>query len=277
MSRRSADQIKKDYRTIKHYIRKAQTIKKIASGTGLTVSQVRTSLATYPLHNQRSKKCNRQIQTHDETQERACSKEQFEKQEDMHELASPMYVIDASMLGVQDYEQFLDKMISEGAKIILTNVTISELDTAQKIDSKYGYCARAFLKRAVKNPDIFIPVLISESEYMSNNKVIEYRKTCNWHDNLHDNQIIAYCACSQEKIVLLTADKVMALNARALGVTVMFFENQTQSATTQSPASTLPSAKTETLNIADYDYDNKTLSVTAFITYQQSIVFVLQG
>lgn len=129
------------------------------------------------------------------------------------------FVMDASVTSVKNIRAVLKKLCEEEDleefKILLTSVTIRELQMLQKVKDSDGYDARFILNHAIENGEHYLLVQIPENEETADNCIVKY---CTKHRN----------------VVLLTSDKEMALNAKMQGVNVLFFkqsENKDQSKT----------------------------------------------
>lgn len=124
------------------------------------------------------------------------------------------FVIDASIAGVEGILDDLNRICVTQNKIILTTVTINELEKMQKFHDNDGYDARRILSMAADDSEHFESVLIDDTL------------------GTPDYCIVKYCADNKDNVVLLTADKTMALNARARGVKTHFFKHTVQNSHT---------------------------------------------
>lgn len=113
-------------------------------------------------------------------------------------------VIDASSVKSKELEELLNNLETADRKIILTSVTIRELENMQKFRDAVAYEARHLLAVAAENPDNFCSVIIDETL------------------EIPDDCIIKYCADNKNRVVLLTSDKTMTLKARAYGVQTQY-------------------------------------------------------
>ena len=118
------------------------------------------------------------------------------------------YVIDASITGANIFKEYFSKMYESNSKIILTSITIDELEKMQKFNDTQGYYARKILNIAAENAEKFLNVLIDET------------------DEIADNCIIKYCAKNRENVKLVSSDKTMVLKSRMYGVETIFLEHQ---------------------------------------------------
>lgn len=140
------------------------------------------------------------------------------------------YVIDASITGTKEGEAFFNSLHREPKKVILTTVTITELDKLKNFHDEHGKRARRIMSMAQENPNIFNYVLIDESY------------------STPDECIIRYCANNKEKVVLLTGDVAMCLKAQAYGVKTQYFKQETvEQPTYVMPTTNLNSTKMSAL------------------------------
>ena len=159
------------------------------------------------------------------------------------------FVIDASITGIEDLRDILSKICSTQDKLILTSVTIKELEKMQNFKDIDGNDARYILALAVENHNSFETVLIDETL------------------DTPDDCIIKYCADHKESVTLLTSDKTMALKARMYSVQVHYFK-QTKP-TTNSKTISNTNSKVRTLIPANR-IGNK-LFISNFQTHTMSI------
>lgn len=117
------------------------------------------------------------------------------------------FVIDASITGINNLIEMLYEIYDSQYKIILTSITVRELEKLQKRNNLDGKSARKILAMAAENTDNFKVVLIDE-RFDSN-----------------DDSIIKYCADNKEQVVLLTSDKSMAIKARMYSVQTQYFKH----------------------------------------------------
>ena len=118
------------------------------------------------------------------------------------------FVIDASITGVKDLRENLTKLCATQAKIILTSITIKDLEKLQKFKNITGNDARYILNLAIENGNNFKIVLIDESF------------------DTPDDCIIKYCKEYKDSITLLTAKKTMVLKAKLHNIQVHFFKKE---------------------------------------------------
>lgn len=124
-------------------------------------------------------------------------------------------VIDASCVTSKELEDLMANLKTADRKIILTSVTIRELENMQKFRDIVAYDARHILAVAAENPDKFQAVIIDEK--------LETPDDC----------IIKYCADNKNRVILLTSDKTMTLKARAYGVQTQYVKKVKRSRTEQ--------------------------------------------
>lgn len=207
MARRTMNEIEKDYERIITFVNSnsVTSINEIAEGLGLSTFQVKSSLAKHP-----------------------GAKESIVAQLEENKLAIPTehhevvtdfdtgFVIDASITGISNLEDVLSKICVTNAKIILTSITIKELEKLQKFHDEQALDARHILAMAAENPEKFLSVLIDETV------------------GIPDDCIIKYCANNKEKVSLLTSDKTMALKARMYGVKTQYLKQEKDTKPTNS-------------------------------------------
>lgn len=173
------------------------------------------------------------------------------------------YVIDASITGLENLDDIFQNIFNNGSKIILTSITITELDKMQKYKDTNGVAARHILALAADEPEYFVPVLIDESL------------------NTPDDCIIRYCAKNKYSLILLTSDKTMSLKARMYSVEVDY-RKQPHSTSPKPTTISVPSkkfynqtSKLKTLLLAK-KVDNK-LVISECINNMQSVSVFSDG
>ena len=252
-TKRTMAEVNKDYRICKKYVDEhadVTSIREISKATGLSESQVTTSLERHPrVHKEILKKiadnqsklkakkaeeeakrkaelkakkaeekakrkaeqeakktkakAKRKAGTENEkvNEEAKCKNEQEAKKTEAVD-----FVIDASITGTDELSNMLDNICTTEHKIVLTSVTIYELEKMQKFHDRDGMDARRILTRAAGNLDNFECKLIDETLATP------------------DDCIIKYCADNKEKVLLITSDKTMELKARMYGVKTRFIK-----------------------------------------------------
>ena len=232
MEKRTAKQIEKDCKRIKEATKTAKTFKDIEEKTGLTYPEIITSISKHPIISKRIREqldANKQQAEREKELERRNKAEQEREAEQQKELDSrreieekqektqvdtpKRFVIDASITGVERVRDELLKICLEisleKSKILLTSITIKELERMQKFNDTQAADARYILALAAEKDEIFESVLIDEKSY-----------------DTPDDCIIAFCSENND-VILLTSDKTMALKARMYGVQVRYMK-QTQ-------------------------------------------------
>lgn len=126
------------------------------------------------------------------------------------------FVIDTSICGIDNLNALLERLVklsdSSGCskKIILTTVTIDELDSLQKRSVENSEKARAILTAATNDNKHYLSVKINTS----------YR--------LADDCILHFCRIHRNSVVLLTADKAMYLKAQATSINACYYKSSNQ-------------------------------------------------
>lgn len=177
------------------------------------------------------------------------------------------FVLDACMVKINDFDIFLKRLSLTEAKIILTSITIKELDKLQFFSDNAGQCARNLLAIAAKNPDLFLCVQIDENV------------------GLPDDCIVAYCRRFRDRVTLLTADKVMTLKARSYPnpVKVQYFayDDSLDELKQDGPrkfiwssTETIGNSKSGLRTLIPAKLVNGTLKIFDFQTYAQSICVI---
>lgn len=118
------------------------------------------------------------------------------------ELNVERIVIDASICGTNDVIGKLKKICETKGKIILTSITIRELERMQKFADKAGADARRILAMAAIKSDCFESVSIKEIQDTPDDCIVDF--------------------CRDKDVILMTADKTMALKARMYGIQEQF-------------------------------------------------------
>ena len=168
------------------------------------------------------------------------------------------FVIDASISGIKGLRSMISFFLAKNARIILTSITINELERMQKFHTIAAVDARYLLSTAAKNPNSFYTVLIDET--------LETPDDC----------IIKYCADHKDKVTLLTADKTMTLKARMYGVQAQYFEHEKSTNFATKPMIAQQShSKTCTLYVAR-KVGNK-LYISNFNNHYRSVMLLSEG
>ncbi len=213
MAKRTLKQIENDYLFIKKYVNEhtsVTSIKEIANGVELTEVKVRTSLEKHPRVYAKVKQLineNKEaIKSKKEAEKSKIESNKTTKKTNLKAKKESGFVIDASITGIENLYDILNEILFSESKIVLTSITIQELDKMQKFNDTDGIDARKILGMAAENPEGFYCVQIDETA------------------ETHDDCIIKYCADNKENVILLTSDKTMALKARIYGVKTRFLK-----------------------------------------------------
>lgn len=125
-------------------------------------------------------------------------------------------VIDASICSLANFNTIWTS-IYEKRKIVLTTVTMRELEKLQKFaEDKQSAHARFILRKALEEIDNFSFKVINET-FASNNE-----------------NIINYCRHHRKTVILLTADKWMSVDAKARGINVIYLSHSLGGSETDS-------------------------------------------
>lgn len=247
MAKRTMEDISKDYKACKKYVDEHPNItslKEVAEALGLTVHKVETSFSRHPrifkgiknqiASNLESLKAQKKAQKEAEKEaQRKAKQEALEAkkkaeakrkaEQENHKAQTPSevkkpnfvgFVIDASISGIDNIMDTLNKICVTKSKIILTSVTIKELEQMQRFHDNDGNDARKILAMAAGDYTHFECVLIDETI------------------GTPDDCIIKYCADNKDNVVLLTSDKTMDLKARSYGIKTHFFKHSNKSSAT---------------------------------------------
>jgi len=218
--KRNLKELEKDYCRIRSIVttKSVTTLKEIADELELSVSEVNTSLARHP----RGKaKIMKKLEMNKSKLKSDFATSQEEETIEVKSDYEKEFVIDASIVGIEDFEEFITKLLDAKEKIVITSVTIKELEKLQKFNDTEARDARHLLALAVENQDKFVAVLIDENE------------------ETPDDCIVKYCAKNKEKVVLLTSDKTMVLKARMYGVQVEYHKQRINNSDTGEKIVTL--------------------------------------
>ena len=271
MVKRTTKEIEADVKRIKEAAKTATSVTELSLVTGLSYSMVKTTLSKHPVIFKRIKaklaenaetKITKERKTDPTrvTEKRSQRTDKTGVTEEKNSVISTEtqnnktsksftgYVIDASITGIKNLKEILSKICLTEEKIILTSITIKELEKLQTLNDIKSKDARYILALAAENPKSFESVLIDETL------------------NTPDDCIVKYCADNKEKVTLLTADKTMAINARMYGVkaeyfkhTYNFYTNTNQP--TNSKIRTLIPAKRIGSQLLISDFNTSSLSI----------------
>lgn len=277
MQKRTQKEIEKDCKRLKEAAKTATTLKELENSTGLSYVMINTTLSKHPTIFKRIKeqlavnkeKAEAEAQKQKELEAKAKAEAEEKAKNDAMVKETKQsetvisnksdnvsgFVIDASITGIENLREYLSKICSTKAKLILTSVTIKELEKMQNFKDIDGNDARYILALAAENLNSFETVLINETL------------------DTPDDCIIKYCADHKESVTLLTSDKTMALKARMYSVQVHYFKQTTP--TVNSKALSPTNSKVMTLLSANR-IGNKLL-ISNFQTDTRSICVYSDG
>lgn len=231
MTKRTKKQIAADYKKVIKLAEETTTFEEISKKTGLSYMQLKTTLGD------KFKAVKEQL--------RANSSKSL-----LSAISNPIpknLVIDASICGVYNIQDYVSEQMATGKKFIISSITIKELDMLQKINDFSGRNARWLLAIAAENPKNFNAVLINESV------------------GIPDDCIISYCLSNVGTVELLCADKVMALKARCHNISVHYFKVQSALNPTYRKNFTEPLLHTKKVNtsltLSDFQRPNLSIRV----------------
>ncbi len=270
-SKRTQKDIENDCKRLKEAAEIATTMKELEILTGLSYAMINTTLSKHPIVFKRIKeqlavnkeKAEAEAQKQKELEAKAKAEAEEKAKNDamvketkQNEIITSNrdddvsgFVIDASITGIENLRKYISKICLTQDKLILTSVTIKELEKMQNFKDIDGNDARYLLALAAENHNSFETVLIDETL------------------DTPDDCIIKYCADHKESVTLLTSDKTMALKARMFSVQVHYFK-QTK-APTNSKTISNTNSKVRTLIPANR-IGNKLL-ISNFQTHTMSI------
>lgn len=133
-------------------------------------------------------------------------------------------VFDASVCGAEKFELLLSNLIFEHMKIVLTDLTLREVNKLTKLDTESGSNARHLLRTAKIYRSNFILTRINQE-----------------HSNPDDN-LLEYCQKNKDSVILYSVDNEMCLQAMIRGINV------------QSLKPYYPIVRTDLVKHEDYDY-----------------------
>lgn len=212
ISHRTQKEIEKDCKELKEAAKTATTMKELETLTGLSYAMINTTLSKHPTIFKRIKEqlaVNKKKKLEEKSKEEVTNDlavKESKQNETTNSNNVPKFVIDASITGIENLRDNLSKICLTQANIILTSITIKELEKMQNFKDISGNDARYILALAAENHTTFKTVLIDETL------------------DTPDDCIIKYCADNNKNLTLLTADKTMALKARMYSVQVYYFK-----------------------------------------------------
>lgn len=237
-TKRTQKEIEKDCKRIKEAAKVATSLKDIEKTTNLSYSEINTTMQKHPIIFKRIKeqliinkaqaeieiirkkalaKSEEKARLKVEREVKKVSKTKIIPQsiKDESNITKKLvknYVIDASITGIKSLRDNISKICASNSKIILTSITIKELEKMQKFNDPQGIDARHILALAAENYTSFETVLIDETF------------------DTPDDCIVHYCAENKNHVTLLTSDKTMALKARMHDVQVHYLKQDLSSA-----------------------------------------------
>lgn len=266
-AKRTQHEIEKDCNELKKAAKTAKSMRELETMTGLSASQIKTTLSKHPIIFKRIKEdlaINKEKALHEEKKRkeleaklkketRLKEKEESKKKPQAEEVVLENknirgYVIDASITGISHLRESFEKIYATAKeKIILTSITIKELKRMQNFNDVDAKDAAYILSEAVEKKDKFETVLIDETL------------------DTEDDCIVKYCADNKESVILLTSDKEMALNARMYGVKTEYLKQNKERNNSQNDnkIKTLYPAKkiAGNLLITNLQTDNRSICV----------------
>lgn len=263
---RTKKEIEKDCKRLKEASKTATTLKELEEVTGLSYTMIITTLSKHPTIFKRIKEqlvLNKEKATLEtpmsetllETPEvsetaplEVATETSAETVSTKQDENCSRFVIDASISGIKHLRNILSQIGLDNGKIILTSITIKELEKLQKRNDIDGNDARYILALAAENPNRFENVLIDETV------------------GIPDDCIVKYCADHKDSVTLLTSDKTMALKARMFSVNVRYFNhfNSPMRTHTNSKIMTLIPAKQVRNELFISDFQRRFMSIRVF-------------
>lgn len=247
MAKRTQKEIEQDCKRIKEAAKTATSIKELEQATGLSYAMINTTLSKHPIIFKRIKE---QLDINLANREKAKLEAKKQTSPAIKGIGTSHvstannfsgFVIDASISGVENIQELLLKICNTNKKIILTSITIKELENLQKSITLQGKDARYFLALAAENPKSFVSQSIDETI------------------GLPDDCIIKYCADNKDKFILLTSDKTMALKARMYGVEVQYFKKTNKQTNSKVETSNTKANLVSTSTLASTNSNIRTL------------------
>lgn len=272
-TKRTQKEIEMDCKRLKEAAKTATSLKGLEKETDLSYAMINTTLSKLPTIFKRIKA---QLTTNLENDELELQKKKKEEDKVKKEVLKKTeiateenkepseaksftgFVIDASISGIENLRTMLSEICQTKDKLVLTSVTIKELEKMQKFKGINANDARYILALAAENSNNFENVLIDETL------------------NTPDDCIIKYCADNKERVKLLTSDKTMALKARMYDVKVQYFKHTKSSNTNTTPKINYQTNSKITTLIPASRIDNK-LCISNFHKHNMSISVYSNG
>lgn len=257
---RTSLEIERDYKKIREIVETTDvsSIREISEITGLSPMEIRTSLSKHPRvektiyerisENKKLKKMQRKNRNSKVAESKSSN---IENKEELQENQTLNYVIDASICGNTNCFNIISDVCKINSKIIITSITLKELNNMQQYDDADGKAAKKMLAIAAENPNTFIGVKIDEKL------------------GKPDDCIIKYCSDNKNNVLLYTSDKEMALNARMAGVQTEYLKKNIYVDRKNSVWGTH--------NIVDTKKINENLFIKCYSTASKSICVISNG
>lgn len=183
----------------------ATSLAEVAKASDLSEFYVKFLLVIHP---KRKKKIMNQLTQNRKRKHKKQNVLGLVDEQDFNIKPNSKFVIDASICGYgKKLDDIIQKIFDSNSMIVLTSITIKELEKMQKFNDTHALYARRILRMAAKMPHHFRTVIIDESE------------------TTPDDCIIKYCADHQNEVILLTSDKTMVLKARMYDIRSYYFKH----------------------------------------------------
>lgn len=270
-TRRTPEEMERDYREIKQIAKKAKTMKEIQETMDLSYGELRTTLAKYTgaekkikeqLEKNRQKAKEKRKAKPKQTPVKPKQKKEERIEETKQETVenkkkeeatteNKNIVIDVSITGLKEFEEIFSQIMKSKQKVILTSTTISELEKMQTFNDLKAVHARYILGTAAENNEKFENILIDETK------------------GTPDECIIYYCAQHNKEVNLFTSDKTMTLKARMYSVQVTYFKQEPKKEANNANKKQEPIIKTlfaankigNKLIVTEFHTPNRSLSI----------------
>lgn len=273
-TKRTQKEIEMDCKRLKEAAKKATSIKDLERETGLSYAMINTTLSKHPTIFKRIKT---QLVINQEKAELELQKKREQEKKEKKETTKNVvatnetsketvnkenhirFVIDASITGIENLRDKLSKICYTKAKLVLTSITIKELEKMQTFNDVDGNDARYILALAAENSSSFENVLIDETL------------------DTPDDCIIKYCADNKESVTLLTSDKTMALKARMYAVQVEYFKQSKNTTNANNYSKTIQSRNSKIRTLIPANRIGNQLLISNFHTRNMSICVCSNG
>lgn len=208
---RTPRQIENDVKRIQKAAQTARNIEELGKFTGLTYSMIKTSLLNHPIISNRIRDqlmANSKKFELEQRQKEIKEKSDYNDQKKSHSdviTNLPKFVIDSSIVEFENLEEYLLKLCSCKATVIVPAVVVSELKKMQYFESIDANNSKYILDLLASRPNNFKIIPIAETASI-------------------DESIISYCVNNNENLTLLTAKKELAEIAKMRSVHVHYVE-----------------------------------------------------